>query len=136
MGATTTTPVVRLCVVLTLEGLLTLPCHGVSSLCEVQEQGGSNSRTAVEVWEGSGQEAHNAVVHHLNLSIQRVETLQGRLHHPCTTPVPPLHPPCTTAAPPLHHPCTTPACNSGQLFPKHMLSDLLQRRVLTHCGKC
>ena len=45
----------------------------------MQEQGMSNSRAAIEVWEGSGQDAHNAVVHHLNLSIHRVETLQGNL---------------------------------------------------------
>ena len=43
----------------------------------LQEQGLSNSRAAIEVWEGTGPDAHNAVVHHLNLSIHRVETLQG-----------------------------------------------------------
>ncbi len=37
----------------------------------------SSSRAAIEVWEGSGQDAHNVVVHHLNLSVHRVETLQG-----------------------------------------------------------
>ena len=44
---------------------------------EWQEQGTGNSRAAIEVWEGSGQDAHDTVVHHLNLSIHRVETLQG-----------------------------------------------------------
>ena len=39
----------------------------------------ANSRAAVEVWEGSGSDAHHAVVHHLDLSIHRVETLQGML---------------------------------------------------------
>jgi len=37
----------------------------------------SNSRAAIEVWEGTGPDAYTAVVHHLNLSIHRVETLQG-----------------------------------------------------------
>lgn len=45
----------------------------------MQEQGMANSRAAVEVWEGSGSDAHHAVVHHLDLSIHRVETLQGML---------------------------------------------------------
>lgn len=43
----------------------------------LQEQGTGNSRAAIEVWEGSGQDAHDTVVHHLNLSVHRVETLQG-----------------------------------------------------------
>ena len=33
----------------------------------------------VEVWEGSGQDAYSAVINHLNLSMHRVETLQGNL---------------------------------------------------------
>jgi hypothetical protein len=37
----------------------------------------SNSRAAIEVWEGTGPDAYTAVVHHLKLSIHRVETLQG-----------------------------------------------------------
>ncbi len=41
----------------------------------------SNSRAAIEVWEGTGPDAYTAVVHHLNLSIHRVETLQGA---PCS----------------------------------------------------
>ncbi len=43
----------------------------------LQEQGMSNSRAAIEVWEGTGPDAYTAVIHHLNLSIHRVETLQG-----------------------------------------------------------
>lgn len=49
----------------------------VSYWVVLQEQGTGNSRAAVEVWEGSGQDAHDTVVHQLNLSIHRVETLQG-----------------------------------------------------------
>ena len=47
----------------------------------LQEQGMSNSSAAIEVWEGTGPDAYTAVVHHLNLSIHRVETLQGE---PCS----------------------------------------------------
>ncbi|DBA96498.1 TPA: hypothetical protein ACH3X1_015378 [Trebouxia sp. C0004] len=50
-----------------------------TSLPFQKEQGMSNSRAAAEVWEGTGPDAYTAVVHHLNLSIHRVETLQGRL---------------------------------------------------------
>ncbi|DBB13972.1 TPA: Fanconi anemia group J protein [Trebouxia sp. C0006] len=50
-----------------------------TSLPFQKEQGMSNSRAAIEVWEGTGPDAYTAVVHHLNLSIHRVETLQGRL---------------------------------------------------------
>ncbi|KAL0032408.1 hypothetical protein WJX79_009909 [Trebouxia sp. C0005] len=50
-----------------------------TSLPFQKEQGLSNSRAAIEVWEGTGPDAYTAVIHHLNLSIHRVETLQGRL---------------------------------------------------------
>ena len=45
----------------------------------MQEQG-LGLTGVVEVWEGSGQDAHSAVHNHLGLSVQRVETLQGECH--------------------------------------------------------